>query len=66
MKRKMFALIAVLLLIFTIGCENVEYIEKSDDPDESVNIYEKLESDLPDLNDGDTPIAQQQTFKIVT
>ncbi|MBQ4317254.1 MAG: extracellular solute-binding protein [Clostridia bacterium] len=66
MKRKLFALIAVLLLIFTIGCENVEYIEKSDDPDESVNIYEKLESDLPDLNDGDTPIAQQQTLKIVT
>ena len=54
-----------LLVISSVGCENVEYIEKSQSPEESVNIYDKLESELPSLNDG-TSAVEEQTFKIVT
>ena len=67
MKRRLFALITVLLLVFAIGCENVEYIDKNTQSDDSsTDIYEKLESDLPDLNDGDLPTNEQRTFTVIT
>lgn len=67
MKKRFFALIATLLLIFAIGCENVEYIDKTpSDDNSSTNIYEKLESELPDLSDGEVLPNEQQTFRIVT
>jgi len=67
LKRRLFAIIALLLLIFTIGCENVEYLESSQAmPDESVDIYDQLESELPPLHDGESPTVPKQDFKIIT
>lgn len=66
MKNKLFAILMVMLVVFSIGCENVEYIEKTSGSEESVDIYEKLESELPNLNDGESMSIPQQEFKIVT
>ena len=61
-----FILLAVLLSFSLFSCENVEYIERSEQPEESKNIYEKLEEDLPDLNDGTNGEVVEQDFVIAT
>ncbi len=67
MKIKLTALILLLSLTFAlIGCENVDYIEKNTSSEESKTIYEQLEEDLPDLNDGTDGEVVEQDFVIAT
>ncbi len=63
--KKIILILLTLLVTMSVGCENVEYIEKSQSPEESVGIYEKLESELPQLNDGASAV-EERAFKIVT
>lgn len=51
--------------MMSVGCENVEYIDRTSTPDESVGIYEQLESELPTLNDGESAV-EARAFKIVS
>ena len=68
MKKRILALLAALIFTFlAVGCENVEYIEpSSSSEEESVDIYDKLESELPDLNSGEGNPSEQITFTIIT
>lgn len=48
MKRFIVLLTAVLFLLFAVGCENVEYIAETSNKETSTDIYESLNSKLPD------------------
>lgn len=67
--KRFFALITALLLLSICGCENVSYDVSNDAPESIEDIYEKLDEELPTLDDGSegedaAPISQ--SFKIVT
>ena len=68
MKRRIIALFAAFILLLTcvIGCENVEYIDTTSVEESSQNIYEKLESELPDISGDENGDPIERTFTIVT
>ena len=69
MKRLKAVLSLALLLCFmlsAIGCENVEYIDKSQTDESSQGFYEQLESQLPDLSQEEGVPVVEQSFSIVT
>lgn len=63
-------LIATLLLILTVvlasGCENVEYLESSAPQEESKNIYEQLEGQLPPIETDENGEVVKQKLTIAT
>ncbi len=71
-ERRMFLkkIIAILLLILTVvlavGCENVEYLESSAPEEESKNIYEQLENQLPSIETDENGEVIKQKFTIAT
>ena len=68
MKRRIIAFFAAFILLLTciIGCENVEYIDTTSVEESSQNIYEKLESELPDISGDENGDPIERTFTIVT
>lgn len=67
LKIKFTAVILLLSFALTlIGCENVEYIEKTNSDEESKTIYEQLDEELPDLNIGENGEVTEQDFVIAT
>lgn len=49
MKKILVMLLTTMLLLLSVGCENVEYKTESSQPESSVDIFESLESKLPDF-----------------
>ena len=68
LKKRLTALLLLIILTITVaGCENVEYITKSEaGEEESKNIYEQLDEDLPDLTPGEDGEVIEQSFVIAT
>ena len=63
--RKFISLFMLLAVLFLVSCENVEYhIESSQlTSEESLNIYEELESQLPGMGGED---IEEREFVIFT
>ncbi len=68
MKRIISIIMLAVLAFFTVGCENVEYIESSqtESKEESKNIYEQLESAMPDLEPDENGEVIDRPFVIAT
>ena len=66
MKKIISILLVILFLFVAVGCENVEYLESSRPDEESKNIYEQLESELPPIQTDENGEVKQQKFTVAT
>ncbi len=58
----------MLMSFSVLGCENVDYNTSSQSQNEetSIDIYEQLESEMPDISLGEGEVLENQSFTILT
>lgn len=66
MKKIVSILLVIIIMCLAAGCENVEYIDATSTETGSQDIYEQLESQLPEIEKDENGEVKQQKFTVAT